>query len=48
LYKAGGEDAYANQFKQANKFNVEVIAAVSISAAGDGSAANGNFNPLSR
>lgn len=47
LYRDGGDDAYANQFKQANKFNVEVIAAVSTNPAGDGSAANGNFNPLS-
>lgn len=47
LYRNGGDDAYANQFKQANKFNIEVIAAVSTSAAGDGSAANGNFNPMS-
>lgn len=47
LYRTGGADAYANQFKQANKFNVEVIAAVSTNEAGDGSAANGNFNPLS-
>lgn len=47
LYRAGGDEAYANQFKQANKFNVEVIEAVSVSAAGDGSAPNGNFNPLS-
>lgn len=47
LYRAGGDDAYANQFKQGNKFNVEVIEAVSTSAAGDGTAANGNFNPLS-
>jgi len=47
LYREGGAEAYANQFKQANKFNVEVIEAVSTTAAGDGSAANGNFNPLS-
>ncbi len=47
LYRAGGKDAYADQFKQANKFNVEVIAAVSTSAKGDGTAANGNFNPTS-
>ncbi|MBN2806790.1 MAG: RagB/SusD family nutrient uptake outer membrane protein [Prolixibacteraceae bacterium] len=47
LFRDGGDDAYANQFKQANKFNVEVIAAVSTNPAGDGSAANGNFNPLS-
>jgi hypothetical protein len=47
LYREGGDEAYANQFKQANKFNVEVIEAVSTNPAGDGSAANGNFNPLS-
>lgn len=47
LYTKGGIDAYANQFKQANKFNVEVIEAVSTSATGDGSAGNGNFNPMS-
>jgi hypothetical protein len=47
LFRNGGKDAYANQFKQANKFNVEVIAAVSTSPSGDGNAANGNFNPMS-
>nr|WP_321356904.1 RagB/SusD family nutrient uptake outer membrane protein [uncultured Draconibacterium sp.] len=47
LFTAGGEDAYAEQFKMDNKFNVEVIEAVSISASGDGSGANGNFNPMS-
>lgn len=47
LYTAGGENAYANQFKQANKFNSEVIMAVSTSASGDGSGPNGNFNPIS-
>jgi len=47
LYREGGANAYANQFKQANKFNVEVIAAVSTSETGDGYPANGNFNSLS-
>ncbi len=47
LYTAGGANAYANQFKQANKYNSEVIMAVTTSAAGDGSGPNGNFNPMS-
>jgi len=47
LYTAGGITAYADQFKQANKYNKEVIMAVSTSKSGDGSGANGNFNPLS-
>lgn len=47
LYTAGGANAYANQFKIANKFNVEVIMAVSCSGTGDGANKNGNFNPTS-
>lgn len=47
LYTTGGENAYANQFKMANKFNQEVIMAVSTSSSGDGSNGNGNFNPMS-
>lgn len=47
LYTAGGNDAYANQFKQNFKFNKEVIMAVSTSKTGDGSGKNGNFNPIS-
>jgi hypothetical protein len=47
LYRAGGTSAYANQFKQSYKFNVEVIMAVSTSKTGDGSGTNGNFNPTS-
>ena len=49
LYTQDGEDgyAYAEQFKQANKFNCEVIMAVTTSAAADGSGRNGNFNPFS-
>ncbi|HZL10333.1 MAG TPA: RagB/SusD family nutrient uptake outer membrane protein [Prolixibacteraceae bacterium] len=47
LYTNGGDAAYADQFKQANKFNNEVIMAVSTSETGDGSGTNGNFNPLS-
>ncbi len=42
-----GDDAYADQFKIANEFNQEVIMAVSVSAAGNGQAANGSFNPIS-
>jgi starch-binding outer membrane protein, SusD/RagB family len=42
-----GTNPYAEQFKQARKFNSEVIMAVSTSAAGDGSGSNGNFNPTS-
>jgi len=47
LFTEGGSDAYAEQFKQAHKFNCEVIEAVSTSKEGDGSGANGNFNPIS-
>lgn len=47
LYTSGGINAYADQFKQNNKFNKEVIMAVSTSKSGDGSGKNGNFNPLS-
>lgn len=47
LFTNDGEDAYANQFKMANKFNQEVIMAVSTSESGDGSGTNGNFNPMS-
>jgi hypothetical protein len=47
LYTAGGDEAYARQFMQANKFNVEVIMALSTSASGDGTNSKGDFNPLS-
>lgn len=47
LYTSGGENAYADQFKQGHKFNEEVIMAVSVSSAGNGQAANGSFNPIS-
>ena len=47
LFTEGGSNAYAEQFKQAHKFNCEVIEAVSTSKEGDGSGSNGNFNPIS-
>lgn len=47
LFTAGGANAYADQFKNANKFNKETIMAVSTSKTGDGSGTNGNFNPTS-
>jgi len=49
LFGAAGTDAdaYANQFKIANKFNSEVIMSVSCSNTADGSGSKGNFNPLS-
>ena len=49
LYTTDGDGsyAYAEQFKQANKFNSEVIMAVSTSASADGGGKNGNFNPFS-
>lgn len=47
LFTTGGVNAYADQFKNANKFNKEVIMAVSTSKTGDGSGKNGNFNPTS-
>lgn len=49
LFGASGTDpnAYANQFKIANKFNSECIMAISCSNTADGSGAKGNFNPLS-
>ena len=47
LFTAGGANAYADQFKNANKFNKETIMAVSTSKTGDGSGKNGNFNPTS-
>jgi hypothetical protein len=46
LFNQGGREAYADQFKQANKFNPEVIMALSTSANADGDI-NGDFNPLS-
>ena len=48
LFTKDGADAYANQFKMANKFNNEVIMALSTSKAGDGGGKNGNFFPVSR
>ncbi len=47
LYQEGGEDAYANVFKQDNKFNNEIIMAVSVSENGNGQGPNGSFNPWS-
>lgn len=47
LFTAGGANAFADQFKNANKFNKETIMAVSTSKTGDGSGKNGNFNPTS-
>lgn len=47
LFTAGGANAYADQFKNANKFNKETIMAVSTGKTGDGSGKNGNFNPTS-
>jgi hypothetical protein len=47
LYTSDGDDSYAEQFKQDNKFNCEVIMAVSVSDDANGSASNGSFNPLS-
>jgi len=47
LYTAGGLAAYAEQFKQSNKFNSEVIMALSTSASGDGTNPKGDFNPIS-
>lgn len=41
-----GENPYADQFKIANKFNKEVVMAVSCGQA-TGDASTGNFNPLS-
>jgi SusD family. len=42
-----GDNPYADQFKVANKFNNEVIMAVSVSNTATGSGSEGNFNPLS-
>lgn len=42
-----GENPYADQFKIANKFNCEVIMAVSCGDNSSGGARQGNFNPLS-
>ena len=47
LFTKDGADAYANQFKMANKFNNEVIMALSTSKAGDGGGKDGNFFPVS-
>ena len=47
LFTQGGANAYADLFKQANKFNKEIIMAVSTGAsAGTGGYTNGNYNPL--
>lgn len=42
-----GDNPYADQFKVANKFNSEVIMAVSCSNTATGAGSEGNFNPLS-
>jgi hypothetical protein len=47
LFTRGGATAYADQFKQANKFNSEVIMALSTSLSGDGTDKKGDFNPFS-
>lgn len=47
LFTNADDQSYAEQFKQANEFNQEVIMAVSVSSAGNGQAANGSFNPIS-
>lgn len=46
LYKSG-TNPYADQFKIANKFNSEVIMAVSCNSNATGNGNEGNFNPLS-
>ena len=46
LYK-NGTNPYADQFKIANKFNSEVIMAVSCNSNATGNGNEGNFNPLS-
>ena len=49
LFGASGTNpnAYSDQFKIANKFNSEVIMAVSCNSDADGAATGGNFNPFS-
>lgn len=47
LFTAGGRTAYADLFKQKNKFNSEIIMALSTSASGDGTNPKGDFNPIS-
>jgi hypothetical protein len=47
LFTQGGATAYADQFRQSNKFNAEVIMALSTSLSGDGTDTKGDFNPLS-
>lgn len=42
-----GDNPYADQFKIANKFNSEVIMAVSCNSNATGSGSEGNFNPFS-
>lgn len=42
-----GDNPYADQFKIANKFNSEVIMAVSCGSNSSGGARQGNFNPFS-
>ena len=42
-----GENPYADQFKNANKFNQETIMAVSCNSNSTGDGTDGNFNPLS-
>lgn len=41
-----GENPYAAQFINANKFNCEVIAAISCNSDADGNPMHGNFNPF--
>lgn len=48
LFTAGGVNAYADQFKIANKFNKEVIMAVSTSSTATGGNTTGNFHPIDK
>jgi hypothetical protein len=45
LYTQGGSEAYVNQFRQSNKFNSEVVMAMSVSAEAEGDV-NKDFFPI--
>jgi hypothetical protein len=45
LYMQGGSEAYVNQFRQSNKFNSEVVMAMSVSAEAEGDV-NKDFFPI--
>jgi hypothetical protein len=45
LYTQGGSEAYVNQFRQGNKFNSEVVMAMSVSAEAEGDV-NKDFFPI--